>query len=74
LFFFLKDSTFAPLKNINFIKICIFMNTPEQTRKYWLYTGISTAVMCGLLVVYPEWFWTALPFVLTYLVKAFDAI
>lgn len=50
------------------------MNTPAQTRKYWIYTIISTAVMCGLLVVYPEWFWVALPFVLTSLVKAFDVI
>jgi hypothetical protein len=50
------------------------MNTPEQTRKYWIYTGISTAAMCAILLVNPEWFWVALPFVLTYLVKAYDAI
>jgi hypothetical protein len=50
------------------------MNTPEQTRKYWIYTAVSTLGMCALLVVYPEWFWVALPFVLTSLVKAFDAI
>jgi hypothetical protein len=50
------------------------MNTPEQTRKYWIYTAISTLGMCALLMVYPAWFWVALPFVLTSLVKAFDAI
>lgn len=50
------------------------MNTPAQTRTYWIYTIISTIVMCGFLVVLPEWFWVVLPFPLTYLAKAFDAI
>ena len=51
------------------------MNTPAETRKYWIYTAISTFAMCAILATsYQEWFWTALPFVLTSLVKAFDAI
>ena len=44
------------------------------TRKYWTYFAISLAVMVGILVVAPEWFWVALPHTLTYLTKAFDAI
>lgn len=50
------------------------MNTPAETRKYWIYTAISTLGMCAFLVVQPEWFWVMLPFVFTSLVKAYDAI
>lgn len=42
--------------------------------KDWLIFLISTAVMCTLLWVAPAWFWVPLPFVLTYLTKAFDAL
>ena len=48
--------------------------TQNKTRTYWLYTFISLAVMIGLLIVIPAWFWLALPFFLTYLVLAFDAM
>lgn len=50
------------------------MNTAEQTRKYWLYTIVSTIGMIAFLIFLPEWFWVMLPFVLTSLVKAFDAV
>jgi hypothetical protein len=50
------------------------MNTPAQTRSYWIYTAVSTVIMVALLVFAPQWFWVPLPFVLTSLVKAFDAI
>ena len=51
------------------------MNTPAQTRSYWMIFGISTAIMVGLLFTnYNEWFWVMLPFVCTYLAKAYDAI
>ena len=46
----------------------------ETLRKYWIYFAISTAIMIALLVVLPQWFWVALPFSLTYLVLAFDAM
>lgn len=40
----------------------------------WMLFGVST-IICILLLIYAsEWFWLALPFVLTYLVKAVRAI
>ena len=51
------------------------MSTQEKsTRKYWLYFIVSTLVMIGFLIILPEWFWVVLPFSLTYLVLAFDAM
>jgi hypothetical protein len=35
---------------------------------------VSTVIMGGLLYAAPAWFWVPLPFVLTYLTKAFNAI
>jgi hypothetical protein len=49
-------------------------HSQNKTRTYWLYTFISLAAMILLLIVIPEWFWLALPFFLTYLVMAFDAM
>lgn len=49
-------------------------HTQNKTRTYWIYTLISFVVMVGLLMIIPAWFWVALPFFLTYLVLAFDAI
>lgn len=40
----------------------------------WLLFLVSTIACIGLLVVAPEWFWVALPFSLTYLVKALGAM
>lgn len=48
--------------------------TQDKSRTYWLYTLISLVVMIALLIVIPAWFWLALPFFLTYLVLAFNAI
>jgi len=53
------------------------MNTNTEktpTGKYWLYFLVSTLIMIGFLVFLPEWFWVALPFSLTSLVMAFDAM
>ncbi|MEP7267976.1 MAG: hypothetical protein ABI844_10150 [Saprospiraceae bacterium] len=46
----------------------------ESSKQLWLYTFVSLAVMIILLAVKPEWFWIALPFSATYLVKAFGVI
>ena len=44
------------------------------TATSWILFIISTIVMIALIIFIPEWFWLALPFSLTYLVKAFDAM
>ncbi len=44
--------------------------TNNSTTKDWIYFFISLAAMIGLFVVADEWFWLALPFVLTFFVKA----
>ena len=48
----------------------------ESTSKRtdWLLTLVSLAVTVALLIVAPEWFWVALPFLLTYFVRAMDAM
>lgn len=43
-------------------------------RSDWLYFLISTVGTVFLLWFYPAWFWVGLPFVLTYLVKALNAL
>lgn len=40
----------------------------------WLLFLVSTAVVILLLMFADEWFWVALPFSLTYFVKAVDAM
>jgi len=40
----------------------------------WLLFLASTAVVILLLIFADEWFWVALPFSLTYLVRALDAM
>jgi hypothetical protein len=40
----------------------------------WILFLISTAVLAIIFVVSNEWFWVALPFSLTYLVKALKAM
>jgi hypothetical protein len=40
----------------------------------WLLFLVSTAAVILLLMFADEWFWVALPFSLTYLVKALNAI
>ena len=46
----------------------------ESSRLMWVYTLISLVIMLFLLAVKPEWFWVALPFFGTYLVKALGVI
>jgi len=51
-------------------------NTQETPSKGmdWIIFFISTAIMIAMLIYVPAWFWVPLPFVLTYLARAFDAI
>ncbi|MFK7808733.1 MAG: hypothetical protein AB8F74_13095 [Saprospiraceae bacterium] len=46
----------------------------NNTKMAWLVFLISTAACIGFLIFLPEWFWVTLPFVLTSLVKGFDAM
>lgn len=46
----------------------------NSTRTDWILFLISAAVMTYMLLYVSEWFWVALPFVLTYFVKAVRAI
>lgn len=41
-----------------------------STRTDWMLFLISTVVMIAMLIWVNEWFWLAMPFSLTYLVKA----
>ena len=36
----------------------------------WILFIVSTVILIGMLIYVPQWFWLALPFSLTYLVKA----
>ncbi|WP_169433383.1 hypothetical protein [Lewinella cohaerens] len=42
----------------------------ESNRMDWILFLVSTAIMIFMLIFVNEWFWLALPFSLTYLVKA----
>lgn len=42
----------------------------NSTAKDWIYFFISLVVMILLFAFADEWFWLALPFVLTYFVRA----
>ncbi|WP_373551021.1 hypothetical protein [Haliscomenobacter sp.] len=44
--------------------------TNTSTTKDWLFFLISLVAMIILFAVADEWFWLALPFVLTFFVKA----
>jgi hypothetical protein len=46
----------------------------DNPKTMWLYTFISLAVILAFLAFKPEWFWVALPFFATYLVKSLGAI
>jgi len=47
------------------------MDTAKDTTKSdWAIFLLSLATMIGMLIYVDEWFWLALPFVLTYFVKA----
>ena len=42
----------------------------DSTRMDWIWFLVSTVIMILMLIYLNEWFWLALPFSLTYLVKA----
>ena len=46
----------------------------DNPRMMWTYTFISLAVILAFLAFKPEWFWVALPFFGTYLVKSLGVI
>lgn len=48
--------------------------TKNSTRTDWIIFFISLAVMIGFFIYADEWFWVALPFVLTYFVRALRMI
>lgn len=50
------------------------MAATAGTSKYWGLFVVSTLVMIAMLIWMNEWFWLALPFSLTFLVKALGVI
>ena len=51
------------------------MNTETKSSPLdWVLFLVSLVVMIALLMFYSEFFWLALPFVLTYLVRALNAM
>lgn len=49
------------------------MDTANKSRSMdWIIFLVSTVIMIFMLMYMDEWFWLALPFSLTYLVKALD--
>ncbi len=48
--------------------------TTERKSSDWLWFLISTAICLTLLVLAPEYFWLALPAVLTFFVRALGVI
>lgn len=50
------------------------MATAAETTKYWGYFVVSTLVMIAMLIWMNEWFWLAMPFSFTFLVKALDVV
>lgn len=50
------------------------MADTANTGKYWMYFFISTVIMVAMLIWMNEWFWLAMPFVFTSLVKALNVV
>ncbi len=48
--------------------------TTTDTKKYWLFFLISLVIFLFMLVFVNEWFWVAMPFMLTYLVLAMRVV
>jgi hypothetical protein len=46
----------------------------DTTRQDWMIFLISAVICIALVIFASEWFWVALPFVLTYLVRALKAM
>ncbi len=49
-------------------------NKKKNTGLYWLFTLVSTIATIAMLMFASEWFWLGLPFALTSVVLATDAI
>ncbi len=49
-------------------------NATTSKGKYWLLFLVSSVAIVLLIMFASNWFWVALPFVLTYLVKAMDVV
>lgn len=48
--------------------------TKDSTTMDWIIFLVSTIIMVALMIYKPAWFWVALPFSTTYLVKALRVI
>ena len=46
----------------------------SSRRMDWILFVVSTIVFFAMLIYVPQWFWLVIPFPLTYLVKAMDAM
>ena len=46
------------------------MAATESRGKYWLYFLISLVIFIAMLIFLNQWFWVAMPFMLTFLVMA----
>lgn len=46
--------------------------TTTSTKTYWMLTLVFFVITVAMLIFLNEWFWLALPFLLTYFVKAMD--
>ncbi len=51
-----------------------YMEAQKSTGKYWLLFFIWLALLVTLMFVYREFFWLALPGVVTYFCKGLDLI
>ena len=50
------------------------MAATVETGKYWILFLVSFLVLIAMLIWMNEWFWLALPFTLTFFVKALNVI
>lgn len=48
--------------------------TPAQNRRFWLLFLVSFVVFTIMIIFVNEWFWVAMPFMLTYLVYSLKMI
>jgi hypothetical protein len=50
------------------------LDNNDATPMDWIYFLVSLVITIAMLIWVPAWFWVPLPFTLTYLAKAFNAI
>lgn len=67
-----KARTFA--KHFLVIKRLMMDTTNKSTRQDWIIFFISLAIMILFFMYADEWFWVALPFVMTFFVRAIRVI